>query len=117
MHTCRWTGHEDKVKEILDAIGDYSYARTNSNGDWKAGRRGGNIDIIKSQKICKLMPKKKNNKILNVGINQLMLTTGKIITFNNEQSEGINKIRHWLKNGEIFFTLSGHAGTGKEHYN
>ena len=35
LHTCRWTGHIDKVNEILDAIGDYSYARTNSNGDWR----------------------------------------------------------------------------------
>ena len=35
LHTCRWTGHSDKVKEILDAIGHYSYARTNSNGDEK----------------------------------------------------------------------------------
>jgi hypothetical protein len=35
LHTCRWTGHTDKVNEILDAIGRYSYARTNSNGDWR----------------------------------------------------------------------------------
>lgn len=35
LHTCRWTGNLDKVAEILDAIGDYSYARTNSNGDWR----------------------------------------------------------------------------------
>jgi hypothetical protein len=35
LHTCRWTGHIDKVNEILNAIGEYSYARTNTNGDWK----------------------------------------------------------------------------------
>jgi hypothetical protein len=35
LHTCRWTGHSEKVKEILDAIGNYSYARTNSNDDEK----------------------------------------------------------------------------------
>jgi len=35
LHTCRWTGHADKVNEILDAIGRYSYARTNGNGDWE----------------------------------------------------------------------------------
>jgi len=35
LHTCRWTGHVNKVEKILNAIGDYSYARTNSNGDWK----------------------------------------------------------------------------------
>jgi G:T-mismatch repair DNA endonuclease (very short patch repair protein) len=35
LHTCIWTGHNDKVNEILKAIGEYSYARTNSNGDWK----------------------------------------------------------------------------------
>lgn len=45
--------------------------------------------------------------------NQLRLPTGKIITFNDEQIEGLNKIKHWLKNGQTFFTLAGHAGTGK----
>jgi len=45
--------------------------------------------------------------------NQLKLPTGKIITFNPEQFDGINKIKHWLKNGETFFTLAGYAGTGK----
>lgn len=35
LHTCRWTGHHEQVVKILDAIGEYSYARTNSNGDWK----------------------------------------------------------------------------------
>ncbi len=45
--------------------------------------------------------------------NQLLLSTGNIITFNKEQHEGVNKIRAWLKNGPSFFTLSGFAGTGK----
>ena len=45
--------------------------------------------------------------------NQLRLPSGKIITFNPEQSDGLNKINHWLKNGEVFFTLAGYAGTGK----
>jgi len=45
--------------------------------------------------------------------NQLKLTSGKIITFNAEQSDGLAKINHWLKNGETFFTLAGYAGTGK----
>lgn len=45
--------------------------------------------------------------------NQLRLPTGKIITFNDEQIEGLTKIRHWLKNGQTFFTLAGYAGTGK----
>lgn len=31
LHTARWTHHDDIVIEILDAIGAYSYARTNSN--------------------------------------------------------------------------------------
>jgi intein/homing endonuclease len=57
--------------------------------------------------------KKKSNDFLHVGIDQLMTPTGKIITFNDEQLEGINKIRHWLKNGQTFFTLAGYAGTGK----
>jgi len=45
--------------------------------------------------------------------NQLKLPSGKIITFNAEQFDGINKIKHWLKNGQTFFTLAGYAGTGK----
>ena len=31
LHTYRWTGNEKKVIKILDMIGDYSYAHTNSN--------------------------------------------------------------------------------------
>lgn len=45
--------------------------------------------------------------------NQLQLPNGKLITFNQEQFEGLEKIFHWLKNGETFFTLAGAAGTGK----
>ena len=45
--------------------------------------------------------------------NQLQLLTGKLITFNTEQFDGLKKIKHWLKNGETFFTLAGFAGTGK----
>jgi hypothetical protein len=39
LHTARWTGHHETVLEILDKIGAYSYARTNSNGDWKQEER------------------------------------------------------------------------------
>ena len=44
-----------------------------------------------------------------------MLPTGKVITFNTDQFEGLNKIKSWLKNGDgkNFFTLAGYAGTGK----
>jgi len=60
------------------------------------------------------MPRKKKvNDVLHLGLNQLMVHTGKVITFNKEQIEGLNKIRHWLKNGETFFTLAGYSGTGK----
>ena len=45
--------------------------------------------------------------------NQLKLPSGKVITFNQEQFDGLKKIKHWLKNGETFFTLAGYAGTGK----
>lgn len=45
--------------------------------------------------------------------NQLQLPNGKIITFNEEQFDGLKKINHWLKNGDTFFTLAGYAGTGK----
>ena len=57
--------------------------------------------------------KKKINDILHLKVNQMMLPTGKVITFNDEQYEGINKIRSWLKNGQAFFTLAGYAGSGK----
>ena len=51
---------------------------------------------------------------IKVDDNQLVLPSGKIITFNSEQYEGINKIREWLKNKKSkFFTLSGFAGVGK----
>ena len=45
--------------------------------------------------------------------NQLKLPNGKVITFNTEQFDGLQKIKHWLNNGETFFTLAGYAGTGK----
>jgi ATP-dependent exoDNAse (exonuclease V) alpha subunit len=45
--------------------------------------------------------------------NQLMLPNGKLITFNDEQFEGIKKINNWLKKEQTFFTLAGYAGTGK----
>lgn len=49
----------------------------------------------------------------NVNDNQLLLPSGKLITFNEEQFEGLRKIKYWLKNGKTFFTLAGYAGTGK----
>jgi len=46
--------------------------------------------------------------------NQLQLPTGKIITFNDQQYEGINKIRRWLKEkNKSYLVLTGPAGTGK----
>ena len=33
LHEADWTGNVDKVVKLLKKIGDYSYARTNSNGD------------------------------------------------------------------------------------
>jgi len=38
--------------------------------------------------------RKKNKNITNVEDNQLITPSGKIITFNDEQYEAINKIRH-----------------------
>ena len=49
----------------------------------------------------------------NIADNELLLPTGKLITFNHEQFEGINKIFGWFKNNQTFFTLAGFAGTGK----
>lgn len=51
-----------------------------------------------------------------VSDNQLLLPTGKLITFNPEQFEGLNKIKDWLKirkGDSSYFTLAGYAGTGK----
>ncbi|MFA5153066.1 MAG: hypothetical protein WC554_10935 [Clostridia bacterium] len=39
LHTARWTGHTEIVKDLLDRIGAYSYARTNSGGDEKQENR------------------------------------------------------------------------------
>ena len=52
---------------------------------------------------------------MHVAENQLLLPTGKIITFNDEQFQGIGKINNWLKNRDSknIFTLAGYAGTGK----
>lgn len=42
------------------------------------------------------------------------LPSGKIITFNDQQYEGLQKIDKWLKDpNQQFFTLAGFAGTGK----
>jgi ATP-dependent exoDNAse (exonuclease V) alpha subunit len=46
--------------------------------------------------------------------NQLLTPSGKIITFNDQQYEGINKIRAWLKEkNKPYIVLIGPAGTGK----
>jgi exodeoxyribonuclease-5 len=47
--------------------------------------------------------------------NKLLLPSGKLITFNDEQYDGINNIRNWLKirKNNNYFTLAGYAGTGK----
>jgi exodeoxyribonuclease-5 len=44
---------------------------------------------------------------------ELILPNGKLITFNDQQYDGINLIRKWLKSDNKFFTLAGYAGTGK----
>ena len=68
------------------------------------------LDLLLEKNMVK---RKKSDDILHIGVNQLMTHTGKVITFNEEQIEGISKIRAWLKNGQTFFTLAGYAGTGK----
>ena len=35
LHTAIWTGNYDKVNIMIKKLGEYSYARTNSNGDIK----------------------------------------------------------------------------------
>jgi hypothetical protein len=50
---------------------------------------------------------------VGVAENQLMLPNGKIITFNQEQFTGVNKMKLWLKGNDNTFILAGYAGTGK----
>lgn len=50
---------------------------------------------------------------VGVAENQLMLPNSKIITFNQEQFTGVNKMKSWLKGNDNTFTLAGYAGTGK----
>lgn len=55
-----------------------------------------------------------NKKAAKLPDNQLRLPSGKIITLNKEQYQGIGKIKVWLKSRDgRFFTLAGYAGTGK----
>ena len=35
LHEAQWTGNVERVKLLHKRLGEYSYARTNSNGDWK----------------------------------------------------------------------------------
>lgn len=45
--------------------------------------------------------------------NELILPNGKIITLNQEQFDGLNKINQWIDSDKRYFTLAGYAGTGK----
>ena len=62
-------------------------------------------NIVKSD-----INKFKSNKIAE---NELLLPSGKVITFNSQQIEALDKIRVWLKSDKQFFTLAGFAGSGK----
>ena len=81
-------------------------------------RRNDIFKEFKSYKPKRLNTLFKDNAVsfvpINTNENQLQLPTGKIITFNTEQFDGLSKINVWLKKeGQIFFTLAGYAGTGK----
>ena len=40
LHTAAWTGNYEVVRDLMDRIGKYSYARTNSNpGNYKQEKR------------------------------------------------------------------------------
>jgi exodeoxyribonuclease-5 len=54
-----------------------------------------------------------DNELKKLEKNQLRLPSGKIITFNSQQSEALNRINKWLESDKSFFTLMGYAGTGK----
>lgn len=54
-----------------------------------------------------------SNSEKNILDNQLKLSNGKIITFNLQQVEALDRINRWLKSDKQFFTLMGYAGTGK----
>jgi exodeoxyribonuclease-5 len=74
-------------------------------------------NIFKNFNIRSTISKKFNNEPLEpveiVNEDQLTLTNGKTITFNDEQVAALRKIRTWLTDKNTFFTLAGFAGTGK----
>ena len=57
LHTCRWTHHNDDVIKILDRIGEYSYARTNSNEGNDRYERRHQIQTLLNLKLDNLMEK------------------------------------------------------------
>ena len=68
------------------------------------------VDLILDDDIFK--ENKKPKQI--IADNQLLLPSNKVITFNEGQYEGINKIRHWLKEKDkSYLVLTGSAGVGK----
>jgi len=68
-------------------------------------------ELITDDDILSFLDEEPEEKVTD---NQLLLSSGKLITFNDQQFEAINKIKKWLKEKDkTFFTLEGQAGSGK----
>ena len=91
-----------------DSLIEGFYSQGNPN-NWKPL----NIKTM-FKKYAELTSKKKEDMSDRVAEdNQLKTPDGKIITFSDEQYEGVKKMRDWIDRGDRVFTLSGYAGTGK----
>lgn len=70
-----------------------------------------------SKKLKEMRVNKANNAVVQeeaIAINRITLPSGKTITLNDQQAEALQTMKEWLlRKDDLFFTLSGFAGTGK----
>lgn len=51
LHTAVWTGNHEKVRDILEKIGNYSYARTNGWQDEKLEKKLKESTLLELEKL------------------------------------------------------------------
>jgi hypothetical protein len=93
-------------KEGIPVEGHYSQGNPN---DWNPLNRKSMVEKYNELFVAEKRDMSERTK----DDNQLELPDGRIITFSDEQYNGLNMIREWMKGDDTFFTLSGYAGTGK----
>ena len=102
------TYYQFAIEDSKPVSGLYSQGKP---GDWK------NITIKKLQGTYDRVTSK--GTIVNeqetpaYSDNVIKLPNGKYITLNSEQIDSLKDIKTWLDGNELFYTLSGYAGTGK----